>query len=1613
MVWGINPTSQSYGDLAMRFLASISILSVVLAFLSFYSPEAEAFGGYCRYEGNAGTAGNKGCFREDCEGDGPLGHAVCTIPKVNKPANGDAGGWTFGAHVWLSFGGAAQNRPWCEGNGGTWNPNASAYGQCIGPYGDIWMWGANNEDNINLGSDNYMNEIWGPGSWSVSDSGWGQSGGDCSSFTYQEEGDLPTRDCKHRNYTNASSGSGYTVAIHKARSTSCEAGLKRRIRSADAILRPSAVECWKPAVECCDVKGNPTALYGRSKMETAVDYQGAGPGALEYMRYYNSQGYFESELGLPRLASYKDYWRNTYSRRIIPLASHASLMAVYLKPSGGKIHFDSTGTESNKFSRAGYTLSHTVGIGYTLAKPSGGEETYDEAGRLLTITTNSGLSQTITYDLNGNMATVTDHFGRQLVFLHNEDDLLVSITLPDGISQIGYGYNGADHLQSVTNPDGETLVYHYNNSRKWLLTGITDEENQRFSTYVYNSDGNVISTEHAGGVYKYQFKSPYTNPGGNQYRAFVTDPAGRKSYYAYDERNGVQRLIYVREDDTGYHVKCADCGPYKDKGYTGSGFLSWVRDWNNWRTNFVYDQTRNLEIQRTEGLDTNGGATINSRTISTSWHPTLRKPATITEPSGVSGIDRVTAYQYDGQGNRTQKTITAGALVREWNWTYDSLGRLLTENGPRTDVNDSSTYTYYSDFDACINCRGQLHTVSNARNHVSSFDDYNAYGKATQVTDPRGVVTTITYNYRGQPLMVTDNGGADGVRTSTNTYYKNGLLKTAENPDGSSLTYTYHASKILDRVTDNQGNYIVYGHDNYKNITSEQTYDPLGMLKLAVQSVYNNQNRLESMTTGVALPSTTEYTYNGNGAMKTVQNPRLNTTTNTYDSLDRVRTVNHPQSQGGNTVYTYDQQDQVTKVAAPNGAKTEYGYDGLGNVIWEDSPDRGISLYGYDEAGNITCKVDGRHATSTTQVCETTPERITFIYDALNRMTEATYHEDPSLDTIYSWDSWGGSQPGVLGAVRHPGRDDFIYAFQDTFGNVGGHWDYLDTGAGYVESLTTYYEYDNGVALESIEYPKGEPGQADSWVVTYGRDSMGRISTITAAKGGVSKNIVTNVSYEAFGPVGGVTYGNGVTQTYSYDDAYQMTQWLIEQSGGADLDQWDYSHDENGNITQLRKTGPVNTTLPYAYDEMDRMTTDNTFSYAYDANGNVDGYGNGSIITYQTDPDEVSNQMISYGSNPVVYDGMGNLESSGGPTFSFDAAGRLVTIDNGREALVNTYNGKGERTTTIRTEGPEESYVEFFSYAPDGRVLSYTSSQHVYSGGEVVGLGTRYVVNYVWLDSKPVAQIRETYNNQGVLSSTEVTYLHTDNLNTPRRGTNDAGLISWRLWSSAYGMGWEASDPDGDGVGTWVMLRFPGQMAYYVAGINYNYYRDYDSMTGRYIESDPVGLRGGTNTYAYVQGNPLSFYDPLGLFLCGDWGWMAFDWATGFGSRDRSYGPMSDQVAEMRKLPPINKAIDFYKNKNAEELSDPCCDESKLDSVTGYDGDFGLNEFKWATSNKSCAWHYVGSFAVNVYPVSCERVKIVLTNNSSFKSATYGQLEAWEGGAGGNLRQTYQWEQDL
>ena len=115
-----------------------------------------------------------------------------------------------------------------------------------------------------------------------------------------------------------------------------------------------------------------------------------------------------------------------------------------------------------------------------------------------------------------------------------------------------------------------------------------------------------------------------------------------------------------------------------------------------------------------------------------------------------------------------------------------------------------------------------------------------------------------------------------------------------------------------------------------------------------------------------------------------------------------------------------------------------------------------------------------------------------------------------------------------------------------------------------------------------------------------------------------------------------------------------------------------------------------------------------------------------------------------------------------------------------------------------------------------------------------------------------------------------ILYLHGDHLGTPRVATNEASIVVWRNLPTTepFGMALPEEDPDGDGRATVVNLRFPGQYFDRETLLHYDYFRDYDPQTGRYIQSDPIGLNGGTNTYTYVDADPVSYVDPRGLARC-------------------------------------------------------------------------------------------------------------------------------------------------
>ena len=120
--------------------------------------------------------------------------------------------------------------------------------------------------------------------------------------------------------------------------------------------------------------------------------------------------------------------------------------------------------------------------------------------------------------------------------------------------------------------------------------------------------------------------------------------------------------------------------------------------------------------------------------------------------------------------------------------------------------------------------------------------------------------------------------------------------------------------------------------------------------------------------------------------------------------------------------------------------------------------------------------------------------------------------------------------------------------------------------------------------------------------------------------------------------------------------------------------------------------------------------------------------------------------------------------------------------------------------------------------------------------------------------------------NQSAQAKVELAYIQADQLDTPRTVTDSTQKVIWQ-WDNQEPFGANApnEDPDGDGKRFTLNLRFPGQYFDSEAGLHYNYFRDYDASTGRYVESDPIGLGGGFNTYLYAYADPVLGADASGL----------------------------------------------------------------------------------------------------------------------------------------------------
>ena len=835
-----------------------------------------------------------------------------------------------------------------------------------------------------------------------------------------------------------------------------------------------------------------------------------------------------------------------------PVYSPPSNIKTISRPDGSSYRFELDGSHWINRLDGSVTLEAS-GTNWIFTDRDDTRETYNASGQLIAITQRNGQIETLAYDLstaqggdgdNSTLDRVTGPFGHRLTFSYDGSGRLASVTTPDGTVQ--YAYDAAGNLVSVTDPDTTVRNYVYDQpDLNHHLTGIIDENGDRYATWAYDTTGRAILSEHAGGKERVQFA--YNADG----TTTLTTGNGATRNYVYTTAQGERKLSMVVGD------VCGTCpgGNIADRTYDANGFPDEVIDHNGNITQTVRN-TRGL----TETLIEAKG-TPEQRTTTTLWHPTWRLPTKITTPKNV------TDYIYDANGNPTSITVSGGGKSRAWAFTYNTHGQMLTIDGPRTDVSDVTTLAYHT-CTTGAEC-GQLQSVINALSHVTTFDSYNTSGRLAQMTDPNGLVTAYAYDGRGRLLTATQTPTTGTARVTTMTYDAAGQLKTLTAPDGRVLTYSYDAAHNLTSVTDNFGNRIEYGYDAMGNLTDEDSYDPGSVLKRAMDYAYDLNNRLDTVTNG---GFSTDLTLDLVGNLTGETDPNTSVTQHTYDALNRLeQTVD---ALSGIVSYDYDDHDNLTQVATPNGATTTFAYDQFDNLLSETSPDRGIITYTYDDAGNRLTATDARSVTGT------------YAYDALNRPISISY---PNVveNVTFTYDHAASEGIGRLRSISDQ-AGTITYAYNE-FGEVVT--DQRQIGA---FTYTTSYQYDAAGNVSSIIHPSGR-------VAAYGRDAIGRVTSVTSTKNSVVKTIVSTASYEPFGPIASLTYSNGLVFDYDYRTDYRTSS--IASSGIADKA---YIYDPAGNITGIADGLGADLSVLYGYDSLDRLTEEAT-SANYTARVLADG----------------------------------------------------------------------------------------------------------------------------------------------------------------------------------------------------------------------------------------------------------------------------------------------------------------------------------------------------------------------------------------------------------------------
>jgi RHS repeat-associated protein len=373
--------------------------------------------------------------------------------------------------------------------------------------------------------------------------------------------------------------------------------------------------------------------------------------------------------------------------------------------------------------------------------------------------------------------------------------------------------------------------------------------------------------------------------------------------------------------------------------------------------------------------------------------------------------------------------------------------------------------------------------------------------------------------------------------------------------------------------------------------------------------------------------------------------------------------------------------------------------------------------------------------------------------------------------------------------------------------------------------------------------------------------------------------------------------------TVTYDPAGRITGFTpsapaVSATNTLNPQSTTYGYDGNGNRLSSNQTQPT----PSAANPTANTTTSRDYQYSE---------GNNRLTNFTQTLANAQGQTSTQ--NTYSLDAQGQLLSDGLRNYGYDAQGRLsditTTTNTGTTTTRYAHNALGQRIfktepqySTAKAAGAEEgtdtnqgttkdlglidTLVHFFTnlWNPIARPAEKQGYAYLYdeegtllaeygSGGVASAGNAKYIYLPTATGPQPVLTIQ----------SDKPYAVHADHLNTPRRLTQADGQVAWQWAYSAFGdeapttaanrFTNASTNPT---TGTTAVkqvtfnLRYPGQYADAESNLFYNYFRSYDAKTGRYTQSDPIGLWGGSNRFIYANGNPLGYVDPKGLMTSVD-----------------------------------------------------------------------------------------------------------------------------------------------